>query len=93
MEAAITEELIARQPPEAQAIIRLLLVKIAALERENGELKTRLEELERQAKGKTPRIPRCRPARNIPMRGRSRRGTSRRRNVAGSPATRNTSDP
>ena len=54
MEAAITEELIARQPPEAQAIIRLLLVKIAALERENGELKTRLEELERQAKGKTP---------------------------------------
>ena len=41
------EEIIARQPPEAQAIIRLLLAKIA-------ELEARIEELERQAKGKTP---------------------------------------
>lgn len=47
MSLEITEELIARQPPEAQAIIRLLLAKIAELE---GEL----EELRRQVKGKTP---------------------------------------
>ena len=47
MTPAITEEIIARQPPEAQAIIRLLLAEIA-------ELKARIEELERQAKGKTP---------------------------------------
>ena len=43
----ITEEIIARQPPEAQAIIRLLLAKVV-------ELQARIEELERQAKGKTP---------------------------------------
>ena len=43
----ITEEIIARQPPEAQAIIRLLLAKVA-------ELQARIEEIERQAKGKTP---------------------------------------
>jgi hypothetical protein len=47
MEAVVTEEIIARQPPEAQAIIRLLLARIAALE-------ARVEELERQVKGKTP---------------------------------------
>jgi transposase len=54
MEAAITDEIIARQSPEAQAIIRLLLARIAALEAENAELKARIEELERQVKGKTP---------------------------------------
>ena len=43
----ITEEIIARQPPEAQAIIGLLLAKIA-------ELEARIEALERQGKGKTP---------------------------------------
>src|SRR3990172_3442793 len=47
MEAVVKEEIIARQPPEAQAIIRALLAEIA-------ELKARIEELERQAKGKTP---------------------------------------
>ncbi len=47
MEAAVTEEIIARQPPEAQAMIRALLA-------ENAELRARIEELERQAKGKTP---------------------------------------
>ena len=47
MEAVVTEEIIARQPPEAQAIIRALLGEIVAL-------KARIEELERQAKGKTP---------------------------------------
>ena len=43
----ITEEIVARQPPEAQAIIRLLLAHIA-------ELQARIEELQRQVKGKTP---------------------------------------
>src|SRR5271169_2829726 len=33
LEMEITEELIARQPPEAQAIIRVLLAKIQELER------------------------------------------------------------
>jgi transposase len=47
MSLGITEEIIARQPPEARAIIRLLLAKIA-------ELEARIEELERQVKGKTP---------------------------------------
>jgi transposase len=47
MEAAVTEESIARQPAETQAIIRALLAQIA-------ELKARIEELERQVNGKTP---------------------------------------
>ena len=47
MEAVVTEKIIARQPPEAQAIIRLLLARIAVLE-------ARVEELERQVNGKTP---------------------------------------
>jgi transposase len=54
MEAAVTEEIIARQPPEAQAIIRLLLARIASLEAEIAELKAQIEELRRQTKGKTP---------------------------------------
>jgi hypothetical protein len=47
MPPGITEEIIARQPPEAQAIIRALLA-------DNAELKARIEALERQGKGKTP---------------------------------------
>jgi transposase len=47
MSLEITEEIIARQPPEAQAIIRALLAEIV-------ELKARIEELGRQAQGKTP---------------------------------------
>ena len=47
MEPVVTEELIARQPPEAQAIIRALLARIAAMEAE-------LRELQGQIKGKTP---------------------------------------
>jgi transposase len=43
----ITEAMIARQPPEAQAIIRALLAQIA-------ELKAELEDFRRQVKGKTP---------------------------------------
>ena len=47
MSLVITEEIIARQPPEAQAIIRALLAEIV-------KLRARIEELERQGKGKTP---------------------------------------
>ena len=47
MKSVITEELIASQTPEAQAIIRALLAKIAKLE-------AKLEELRREVKGKTP---------------------------------------
>ena len=47
MSLVITEEIIARQPPEAQAIIRALLA-------ENAELRARIEMLERQIQGKTP---------------------------------------
>ena len=38
MSLVITEEIIARQPPEAQAIIRLLLAEIAKLEARIKEL-------------------------------------------------------
>jgi len=47
MSLEVTEEIVARQPPEAQAIIRALLAEIV-------ELRARIEELERQGKGKTP---------------------------------------
>jgi transposase len=43
MSLGITEEIIARQPPEAQAIIRLLLAK-------NAELESRIEQIERGQK-------------------------------------------
>jgi transposase len=47
MSLDVTEETIARQPPEAQAIICALLARIAEMEAE-------LQELRRQVKGKTP---------------------------------------
>jgi len=55
VEPIITEDVIAGQTPETQVIIRLLLARIAELEAENAELRRRIEELERPAKGKTPR--------------------------------------
>jgi len=54
MEAVVTEEIIARQPPEARAIIRLLVARVAELEARVEELRARIEGLERQGKGKTP---------------------------------------
>lgn len=54
MEAVVTEEIVARQSPEAQAIIRVLLARIAELEAQVGELRARIEELERQVRGRTP---------------------------------------
>lgn len=47
MSLDVTQEIIARQSPEAQGIIRALLAEIASLRAE-------LEELRRQLKGKTP---------------------------------------
>jgi transposase len=47
MSSQLMESIIARQPPEAQEIIRALLAEIAGLRSE-------LEELHRQIKGKTP---------------------------------------
>jgi transposase len=72
MSLGITEEIIARQPPEAQAIIRLLLARIA-------ELEARIEDLERRAKGKTPQNSSLPPstqhphARPQPPRGKSKK--------------------
>ncbi|MGQ9919133.1 MAG: hypothetical protein ACUVS7_17135 [Bryobacteraceae bacterium] len=86
MSLGIAEETIARRPPEAQAIIRLLPAKIA-------ELESRIEELHRQGKGKTQQNSSLLPARNIPTPGRNRLNASRRRNAAGSPATISTSAP
>jgi transposase len=48
METVITDESIARQPPEAQAIIRVLLAKIAKMEVE-------VEELRQQVQSKNPK--------------------------------------
>ena len=42
MSQLVPEEVIARQPPEAQAIIRMLLARIEALEADVAELKRRL---------------------------------------------------
>jgi hypothetical protein len=47
MALVITEELIARQTPEAQTIIRALLARMTQLEAE-------LDILRRQGQGKTP---------------------------------------
>ena len=78
MSLEITEEIIARQPPEAQAIIRLLLAKIA-------ELEARIEELERRVKARRRRTPRCRPARNIPTPSRSRQKRKSKKKRGGQP--------
>ena len=43
MEPIVTEEQIGRQPPEAQAIIRILLAKIAKLEAEVEELRRQMK--------------------------------------------------
>ena len=93
MEPLVTEELVARQPPEAQAIIRLLVARIVKLEAENAELRTRIEELERQMKGKTPQNSSLPPSTQHPHNRPQppRRNSKKKR--GGNSATRNTSDP
>ncbi len=54
LEIEITEEVIARQPPEAQAIIRALLAQVAALTAQVRALTERVAELEDRL-GKSPR--------------------------------------
>jgi transposase len=48
-EPLVTEDLIARQPPEAQAIIRLLLARIAELDARVLELEARLNKTPRNS--------------------------------------------
>jgi transposase len=48
-EPLVTEDVIARQPPEAQAIIRLLLARIAQLEARVDELEARLNKTPRNS--------------------------------------------
>jgi transposase len=49
LEPLVTAELIARQPPEAQAIIRLLLARIRELEARLAELEARLNKTPRNS--------------------------------------------
>jgi len=52
-EPLVAEDVIARQPPEAQAIIRLLLARIDQQDRRIAQLEARVNELESRL-GKTP---------------------------------------
>jgi hypothetical protein len=81
MSLTFTDEQIAGFPPEAQVIIRALLAEVAAL-------KARLAELEGR---KTPQNSSVPPSTQHPHANRRAR-RSRKRNVAGNPDTRSTSD-
>jgi hypothetical protein len=84
MEPVVTEGQIVRQPPEAQAIIRVLLARIAALE---GELR----ELRGQVQGKTPQNSSLPPVRSIRTPSPGGRSGSPKDDTAGSRAIRNMS--
>ena len=82
MSLEITEEMIARQPAEAQAIIRLLLAHIAQQDRRIAELESRLKELEARLK-LSPRNsslppssehPHAKPLANEKVRSKKKRG-------------------
>lgn len=73
MEPVVTAKIIARQPPQSQAILRRLLARIAELEGEVAqchapmvELETKVEQLQRQGKGKTPQNSSLRPSTQHP---------------------------
>ena len=85
MQPILTEELIVRQPPEAQAIIRLLLAKIAELEAE-------LEELRRQVKGKTPQNSSLPPSTQHPHAKPQRKKRKSKKRRGGQPGHPKTSD-
>jgi transposase len=81
MEPVVTEETIARQPPEAQAMIRVLLAKIAQMQAE-------LDELRGQAKGKTPQNSSLPPSTQHPHAkppGRKRKSKKKRGGQPGHP--------
>jgi len=78
MEPVVTEKVIARQPPEAQAIIRALLGKIGAMEAE-------LDELRRQAKGKTPQNSSLPPSTQHPHAKPASRKRKSKKNRGGQP--------
>jgi len=78
MEVIVTEEIIARQSPEAQAIIRLLLARIAKLEAE-------LEQLRRQVRGKTPQNSSLPPSTQHPHAKPQRRGRKSKKRRGGQP--------
>jgi hypothetical protein len=82
MEPNVTDEVISRQPPEAQAIIRDPLDRIAKLEAE-------VRQLRGQVKGKTPQIRPCRRVRSIRMPNRSGRNENRKGGAAASRVIRN----
>jgi transposase len=77
LEPLVTEEMIARQPPEAQAIIRLLLARVAEQDRRIAALEAEVAALKNELAGlkKTPRNsslppstehPHAKPPRNEP---------------------------
>jgi hypothetical protein len=74
-EALVTEEVIARQPPEAQAVIRMLMATIAELDGRVAEPKARLNQ--------PPASRRCRRRASIrtPTRRLGGRRTARNRGV------------
>ncbi len=85
MEVIVTEEIIGRQSPEAQAIIRLLLARIAKLEAE-------LEQLRRQVRGKTPQTSSPPPGHSIPTPSRSDGDGNPRSGAADNRVMQSTSD-
>jgi len=79
-EPLVTKEVIARQPPEAQAIIRALLARIAELDARVAELEARLN-----------KTPRCRRRASIRTPGRFSSSPSRAGSRAASPVIPSTS--
>jgi hypothetical protein len=98
MSLEITEEVMARQSPEAQAVIRLLLAELQKLRAELVEVKGEFAaaKAELAAAKKLRGTRRYRPAASIRTPSRRRpngRKRRRRRNAAASQDTRSTSGP
>src|SRR5215218_1856963 len=79
----VTEDLIARQPPEAQAIIRLLLARIAEQDRRIAQL-----EAESKSLPKTPQNSSLPPSTRHPHARPASRAAKSRRNRGGQPGHR-----
>ena len=85
---AIPPELDAEMTPAVRAFVQGLLARMAVLEAENAELKARIEELERQARGKTPQNSSLPPSTQHPHAkppGRKRKSKKRRGGQPGHP--------